>query len=274
MPAKNISAVQRLAQSLRMGQRQYSRRNLLPSKDSFDANKVMLDQRIWPKREEAFAAAQLLRQNRNWSLVRKYGNNFVSNMVQSRRGTVPRRNNIIASKNAKRNALKEEIMSKLMSKNKELEEGNKESWNMSIVDRHENVHENKQEQQGEYRQRNDEQHQHQQQQQQERLNQQQQYPEQSQERQHQREKNALDDDYRPRDVRDVVFGVQDNNEEDIKRQREADNDLLERIFKTRSKSSDPSKISKKVIAPYLTYKSHRNSWAEFRHRMIYGGSPF
>lgn len=259
MPAKNISAVQRLAQSLRMSQRQYSR-TLLPSKDPFDMAKSVNDQRVWPQREESYAATQLSKQSRNWRIVRKYGNNNFSsnNMVQTRRGFLPRRNNIIAAKNAKRNVLKEEILSRLMDK-----ESEQDDTNMGIVTSPGYRH---QKQRAYHQISNDSQ-------QNQRQDKEEHYPEQSQKRKHQREKAALDEDYQPRDVRDVVFGVQDNNEDDLKIQREADNDLLDRVFKTRPKSNDPS-ISKRVIAPYLTYKSHRNSWAEFRHRMIYGGTPF
>lgn len=264
MPAKNISAVQRLAQSLRMSQRQYSR-TLLPSKDPFDMAKSVNGQREWPQREESFAAAQLSKQSRNWRTVRKYGKiNMISNNVdQTRRGFLPRRNNIIAAKNAKRNVLKEEILSKLMDRDTDPEQNETKKWNMDIAN---NQAYRKQRQRAFRQISNDSQQNH-------RQYEEEHYPEQSQKRQHQREKAALDEDYQPRDVRDVVFGVQDNNEEDLKIQREADNDLLNRVFKTRPKTND-APISKRVIAPYLTYKSHRNSWAEFRHRMIYGGTPF
>ncbi|XP_023163111.1 uncharacterized protein LOC111594159 [Drosophila hydei] len=66
----------------------------------------------------------------------------------------------------------------------------------------------------------------------------------------------------------VLFEI-DKKEDDKARQLEAEAELLKRV--TNRRPGFRRTLSKKVIAPYSTYHTHRNTWAEFRHRMIYGG---
>ncbi|EDW60822.2 uncharacterized protein [Drosophila virilis] len=218
MPAKSVSAVQRISQTMRAYQRNYSGRTLLEkSYDAFGLSVKTSDRLSWPKREEGYAAVQLLRQNRNWTNFRQFGtNNVTQNHLINRRGSTPRRNNILAAKNA--------CMRRGSMEKPEMNEKQEPIADVIAAESHEEAN-----------------------------------------NEGQREL---------RTVRDAVFGAQEVNEDDQEKQREADADLLRRMTKHRPVYPESS-LSKKVIAPYTTYRTHRNSWAEFRHRMIYGVlSPF
>ncbi|XP_064552025.1 uncharacterized protein LOC135437874 [Drosophila montana] len=218
MPTKSVSAVQRISQTMRAYQRHYSGRTLLEkSYDAFGLSVKMSDRLSWPKREEGYAAVQLLRQNRNWTNFRKFGtNNVTQNQLINRRGSTPRRNNILAAKNA---SMRRGSMDKTEINEKQ---------EPIVVENAAGSHK---------------------------------------EGDHETNREL-------RTVRDAVFGVPEVNEDEQEKQREADADLLRRMTKHRPVYPE-SALSKKVIAPYTTYRTHRNSWAEFRHRMIYGVlSPF
>lgn len=282
MPAKNMSAVQKLTQFLHMGQRQYSRRTILQKagKDPFGiSNYTIIDQRSWPKREDTFAAIQLEVQNRNLSSFRKFGNPFTIALAQAKRGVAPKRNNILAKRNAKKNFAKTEYLYKMASLARQEVEHLKQSRaaqqsttttslgaNVNANEyyrtrgrTHQNRNKQKQQQYGQ-----------QQGNQSQEKDDQQGNLEQGQQNQQHRGRDKFDEEMEPQSLRDVVFGIPDNNEEDSKLQLEADNELLKRISQQRPVLDRQSIVSKRVIAPYQTYNSHRNSWAEFRHRMIYG----
>lgn len=291
MPAKNLSAVQKLAQFLHMGQRQYSRRTILQKagKDPFGiSNYTIIDKRSWPKREDTFAAIQLEVQNRNLSSFRKFGNPLSIALAQAKRGAVPKRNNILAKRNARKNVLKtdylykmaslarQEAVAELAQKQKQPREGKQFTITSSVANANEyyrtggGTHQNRsqhqqQQQHQQQHQRNQSRGKYDQTERSERENQ-----EQGQQSQQHRGRDKLDEEVEPQALRDVVFGVPDSNEDDSKLQLEADNELLQRISQQRPILGKPSIVSKRVIAPYQTYNSHRNSWAEFRHRMIYG----
>ncbi|KAH8355170.1 hypothetical protein KR093_007550, partial [Drosophila rubida] len=191
----------------------------------------------WPQREETFAAIQLMRQNRSWDNVRKFGSAINHCMSLARRGATPRRNNILTAKNAsaKRIAmLRSESTRKRASSNYlrdragAVEAVPRESSSLASPQ-----DEQQQKEEGE-----------------------------------QKDSDFMD----VRSVRDTVFGIPETNEDEQEQQREEDADLLRRISQQRF--SPKSKLSRKVIAPYQTYKSHRNCWAEFRHRLVYGGSSY
>lgn len=291
MPAKNMSAVQKLTRFLHLGQRQYSRRTILQKagKDPFGiSNYSIIDKRSWPKREDAYAAIQLEVQTRNLSSVRKIGNSFTMALAQAKRGVVPKRNNILAKRNAKKNIAKTEYLSKMASLARQEVERLKQpraaqqSTTTTSLGANANAntnaneyyrisgrtHQNRNQQQKrqhEQQQRNQSEEKYDQAERQERGN----LAQGQQSRQHQG-RDKFDDEMEPQTLRDVVFGIPDNNEEDSKLQLEADNELLKRLSQQRPILDRPSIVSKRVIAPYQTYNSHRNSWAEFRYRMIYG----
>ncbi|EDV59545.1 uncharacterized protein LOC6543123 [Drosophila erecta] len=92
---------------------------------------------------------------------------------------------------------------------------------------------------------------------------------------------AVEPDYESdlevRSVRETVFGpAEDNSEEEMDRAR-AEQELLQRVA-VASRQTDrlPSSasISRKVISPYNSYRSHRTRWAEFRHCMIFGRTSY
>ncbi|KAH8299308.1 hypothetical protein KR044_000301 [Drosophila immigrans] len=239
MPGKNFSAVQRLAQSIYTSPRYFSGRCMVAKNyESHALHHKLTNRRVWPQREEAFAAIQLMRQNRSWVNVRKYSNSISHTMSMVRRGATPRRNNILTAKNAsaKRNAMQQSdpakkrgpvAMTKYVHNRAEVTEAPPRDETTIESPRAE---------------------------------------------QHKKEEESENDFMEVRSVRDTVFGIPETNEDDQEKQRADDAELLSRI--SRQRFSSQSKLSRKVIAPYQTYKSHRNCWAEFRHRLVYGGSSY
>lgn len=197
MPSKSLTSVPRLTQTMRAFQRHISGSTLLAKRDDTLGlgNKLKT---AWPQREDAYAATQLMRQNRDWKNYRKYG----SSHTTTHKAFTPQRN--------------------YNSKNQATKRTNKvpEDASTTIDD-------------------------------------------------------SADDGYQRvvGTVRDLVFGEQE--EDDVhEKQLKADAKLLKRVVKhTRPTVSDQS-ISNKVLAPYGTYQTHRNNWAEFRHRMIFNVRKF
>ncbi|XP_034476806.1 uncharacterized protein LOC117783499 [Drosophila innubila] len=239
MPGKNFSAVQRLAHSLYAPPRTFSGRTLTcKSFDPLSLHNRLTHIRAWPQREETFAAIQLMQQNRSWNNVKKFGSAVGHSMSTARRGITPRRNNILTAKSASAKRL---AMLRDFSQKKTKAESRKKA----AVDRFqlmESTSKKASAKRGYYNDEQDE------------------------------DKNE-DDVIRTRTIRDAVFGVPESNDEERKHQLEADEDLLKRVSRQRPFNS-LSNLSRKVIAPYQTYKSHRNCWAEFRHRLVYGGSSY
>ncbi|XP_062131388.1 uncharacterized protein LOC133842351 [Drosophila sulfurigaster albostrigata] len=239
MPGKNFSAVQRLAQSIYTSPRYFSGRCVVAKNyDSIALHHKLNNRRVWPQREETYAAIQLMRQNRSWDNVRKFGSAINHSMSMARRGATPRRNNILTAKNAsakrvamlRGDAVKKRgpvAMTKHVHNRAEVANSLPKEASMKKP--------------------------------------------QSEKRKKKEEKD--DGDFMDvRSVRETLFGIPETNEDDQEKQREDDAELLRRVSK---QSFTPgSKLSRKVIAPYQTYKSHRNCWAEFRHRLVFGGSSY
>ncbi|EDW00794.1 uncharacterized protein LOC6559077 [Drosophila grimshawi] len=204
MPSKSVSAVQRLTQTLR----HYSERKLMrKAYDELNLSRVM---RAWPRREENFAAVQLLRQSRNWNNYRRHGI----------AGYPIRRNNILSHRSA---CIKRRFMDKT-SRKRPAKQVSSEMLTSSKQD-------------------------------------------------DSNQENVNDTEQEVRALRDVIFGGQDNIDDEYEKQRQADAELLHRVYVRRPVHRE-TVLSKKVIAPYSTYRTHRNSWGEFRHRMIYGELGF
>ncbi|KAH8301764.1 uncharacterized protein [Drosophila kikkawai] len=84
----------------------------------------------------------------------------------------------------------------------------------------------------------------------------------------------FESDLEVRSVREAVFGMPDDSEEDDRLRAQADTELLRRVAAQKVKEPPTPPISRKVIQPYASYRNHRTRWAEFRHSMIYGRSIF
>ncbi|KAL7738141.1 hypothetical protein ACLKA6_006484 [Drosophila palustris] len=239
MPGKNFSAVQRLAHSLYAPPRNFSGRILTAkSFDALSLHNRLTHRRAWPQREETFAAVQLMKQNRSWNNVKKFGSAINHNMSTGHRGITPRRNNILTAKSA---SVKQFMMLRQDSPKKQ-------SRKRAAVDRIQVIESIPKET--------------------------------SARRSHSYQEDEEEDENKEdteimevRSVRDVVFGIPESNEDERNQQRDADEDLLKRISRQKPFHLGAN-LSKKVIAPYQTYKSHRNCWAEFRHRLVYGGSSY
>ncbi|XP_017061289.1 uncharacterized protein LOC108101457 [Drosophila ficusphila] len=186
----------------------------------------------WPKREENFAAAQLLRQrqqNRQWSNHIPHLDSAMFRPVVLPDDAIPRRNNVVAAQNAakRRNVLARQASQE--NRNAMQEQQDREE---------------------------------------ERL---------SRELQAQEEEYDDESDLEVRSVRETVFGPPEDNDEEDRKRAQADNELLRRVTVTSQQNQDRSNrpsISRKVISPYMSYRSHRTRWAEFRHSMIYGRSSY
>lgn len=91
------------------------------------------------------------------------------------------------------------------------------------------------------------------------------------------EEHDYESDLEVRSVRETVFGPpEDNSEEEMDRAR-AEQELLQRVAsasKQTERLPDSASISRKVISPYNSYRSHRTRWAEFRHNMIFGRTSY
>ncbi|XP_022222678.1 uncharacterized protein LOC111074260 [Drosophila obscura] len=91
------------------------------------------------------------------------------------------------------------------------------------------------------------------------------------------EMEGANDDQRVGTVREVVFGQKqdDIEDEDELERKQYSDELFRRVSAQRTDYNTPRKaISRKVICPYPSYSSHRSRWAEFRHAMIYGRTTF
>nr|XP_016943054.1 uncharacterized protein LOC108019674 [Drosophila suzukii] len=197
----------------------------------------------WPTREEGFAVAQLLRQRQQ---KRQWSNNYSGlDSAMFRPVTKPddlanRRNNVVVAQNAAR----------------------RRKVKSTKVPNYDDSEAYRAQQEWEAQQ-------------------QEQMQEQMQEQQKEPEAKDGDHDYESdlevRSVREAVFGQpEDNTEEDEDRAR-ADQELLQRVALASSKQQErplSASISRKVISPYNSYRSHRTRWAEFRHSMIYGRTSF
>ncbi|EDX06163.1 GD10174 [Drosophila simulans] len=91
------------------------------------------------------------------------------------------------------------------------------------------------------------------------------------------EEHDYESDLEVRSVRETVFGSpEDNSEEEMDRAR-AEQELLQRVAdasKQAERLPESATISRKVISPYNSYRSHRTRWAEFRHSMIFGRTSY
>ncbi|XP_033155831.1 uncharacterized protein LOC117138091 [Drosophila mauritiana] len=91
------------------------------------------------------------------------------------------------------------------------------------------------------------------------------------------EEHDYESDLEVRSVRETVFGLpEDNSEEEMDRAR-AEQELLQRVAdasKQAERLPESATISRKVISPYNSYRSHRTRWAEFRHNMIFGRTSY
>ncbi|XP_039502375.1 uncharacterized protein LOC120458698 [Drosophila santomea] len=91
------------------------------------------------------------------------------------------------------------------------------------------------------------------------------------------EEHDYESDLEVRSVRETVFGPpEDNSEEEMDRAR-AEQELLQRVAiasKQAERLPNSATISRKVISPYNSYRSHRTRWAEFRHCMIFGRTSY
>ncbi|XP_017868678.1 PREDICTED: uncharacterized protein LOC108617397 [Drosophila arizonae] len=205
MTSRSVSTVKCVARTLQVCRRPYSSRALLEKGyDALAMSMKLSDKRSWPEREESFAAAQLAQQSRDWNNFRQFGTNSMRMHLARRSGATPRRNSMIALRNAK----------------------SKRSTAAGAQSHSETYSEEKQDLSDE-----------------------------------------SDEDVEVGTVREVIFGNIDK-EDDQLLQRKADQELLSQV--TRQRPSHQQALSKKVIAPYSTYNNHRNTWAAFRHRMIYG----
>lgn len=204
-----------VSRTLQVCRRPYSSRALLEKGyDALAMSMKLSDKRSWPEREESFAAAQLAQQNRDWSNFRQFGTNSMRMHLASRSGVAPRRNSMIALRNAR-------------SKRSTVSGSQQQQAAQSHSDTH------------------------------------------SEEKQDLSDES--DEDVEVGTVREVIFGNMDK-EDDQLLQRAADQELLKQV--TKQRPSYQEALSKKVIAPYSTYNNHRDTWAAFRHRMIYGGTGY
>ncbi|KAH8365158.1 hypothetical protein KR084_004230 [Drosophila pseudotakahashii] len=91
------------------------------------------------------------------------------------------------------------------------------------------------------------------------------------------EEHDFESDLEVRSVRETVFGQPEDNEEEERDRARAEQELLQRVTLASSKLQErplSESISRKVISPYNSYRSHRTRWAEFRHSMIYGRTSY
>ncbi|XP_017836336.1 uncharacterized protein LOC108595585 [Drosophila busckii] len=275
MPPKNYSAVQKLTQSLRSYQRQFSGRNIVEK--GYDALfSGRYTHRSWPKREEGFAAIQVMRQSqlRPWTNARRYVNQsqLGQQSTVAKRAATQRRNNILAAKSAashRLNMLRDaaESMTQQKSDERVAQPAKQQSAQAATAQLS--------------RKKLDEQRQQQKPTEQAKPAKQPKTADpkkiasklsslsfEQSDNAESKEKKKVTRDLRP--LRDIVFGFKDNkNEDDQADQMELDDELLRRVTMQQQVLPESS-ISRKVIAPYSTYRTHRNRWAEFRHRMIYG----
>ncbi|XP_017004737.2 uncharacterized protein [Drosophila takahashii] len=91
------------------------------------------------------------------------------------------------------------------------------------------------------------------------------------------EEHDYESDLEVRSVRETVFGQPEDNEEEERDRARAEQELLQKVTLASSKMQErplSESISRKVISPYNSYRSHRTRWAEFRHSMIYGRTSY
>ncbi|XP_016957162.1 uncharacterized protein LOC108029428 [Drosophila biarmipes] len=240
--ARNLPSIRHLAKrSLTEGRRSLTTISGLEKGQNSAGQGLAPWSKDWPMREESFAVAQLLRQRQQ---KRQWSNNYSGlDSAMFRPVTKPddiasRRNNVVAAQNAARRRNVKSVQ----------------------VPNYDDSEAYRAQQEWEAKQ-----------QQQEKLQEQQQEPEAS------GEDHDYESDLEVRSVREAVFGQpEDNTEEDEDRAR-ADQELLQRVALASSKQQErplSASISRKVISPYNSYRSHRTRWAEFRHSMIYGRSSF
>ncbi|XP_016970154.2 uncharacterized protein LOC108037985 [Drosophila rhopaloa] len=195
----------------------------------------------WPMREESFAAAQLLRQkqqSRQWSNTVSGLDSAMFRPVIKPDEIVPRRNNVVAAQNAaKRRNVKSRQLSHYDDTN--AYRSQQQNWEAQ----------QQQEEEGEQPGR---------------------------ETEAKGEDHDHEEDLEIRSVRETVFGPPEDNAEEERERARADEELLRRVAIASQQYESPNRpsISRKVISPYNSYRSHRTRWAEFRHSMIYGRSSY
>ncbi|XP_017962333.1 uncharacterized protein LOC108655128 [Drosophila navojoa] len=102
MTSRSVSTAKCVSRTLQMCRRQYSSGALLEKGyDALAMSMKLSDKRSWPEREESFAAAQLAQQKRDWNNFRQFGTNSMRMHLSRRTGATPRRNSMIAQRNAK-----------------------------------------------------------------------------------------------------------------------------------------------------------------------------
>ncbi|KAI8035699.1 uncharacterized protein LOC128256794 [Drosophila gunungcola] len=192
----------------------------------------------WPLREESYAAAQLLRQkqqSRQWSNSVSRLDSAMFRPVTKPDEFVPRRNNVVAAQNAaKRRNFKSHY------NDTDAYRSEQQNWEAKQA-----MEQQQQDDDGQAKAKAEEDH-------------------------------DYESDLEIRSVRETVFGPPEDNAEEERERALADQELLKRVVVATKPYDDPNRasISRKVISPYNSYRSHRNRWAEFRHSMIFGRSSY